>query len=258
MEEQYTITLNDGKMKIIYRFFVFSTLIFLLDSCSQNKFWVAPKFTDVSKIATLKKGMTKEDVSLALGIEAYDSYFMDASSEMLIYNYRLQERRIPVSNSGRYVNMDSAPMDRTVNSEIAQNQGSLYYTEWRRLYVSFQDNKMVSMITEGGMENANSVLILASSIQSIQKNPDLKVVPYKITDDNFVVPLDEKGNYISNNGSVINGSTPNGYIIGGAQVATIPHERNFISGNAEYNVIYNNKRFNKRYGYRTIFKNQRK
>jgi hypothetical protein len=231
--------------------------IALLSSCSQNKFWVAPKFTDVSKISTLKKGMTKEEVASALDVDAYDSYFSDAGSEMLVYNYRLQERRIPVSNSGRYVNMETAPMDKSINSQAGQNQGNLYYTEWRKLYVSYQDNKMVSMITEGGMEKANSVLILASSIQSIKQNPDLKVVPYNVTDQNYVVPLDDKGNYISNGGGAISGNIPGGYILGGAQVATIPHERTFTQGNAEFGVVYNKKRFNKRFGFKATAKGSR-
>ena len=234
------------------------SLTALLSSCSQNKFWVAPKFTDVSKISTLKKGMSKEEVSNALEIEAYDSYFSDGGNEMLVYNYRLQERRIPVSNSGRYVNMDTAPMDKSINSQAGQNQGNLYYTEWRKLYVSYQDNKMVSMITEGGMENANSVMILASSIQSIRQNPDLKVVPYNVTDENYVVPLDDKGNYISNGGTAVSGNLPGGYLIGGAQVATIPHERTFTQGNAEYGIVYNKKRFNKRYGFKAVAKGSRK
>ncbi len=236
----------------------FLGIIILLSSCSQNKFWIAPKFTDVSKISNLKKGMTKEEVSQTLEVEAYDSYFSDAGTEMLVYNYRLQERRVPVSNSGRYVNMETAPMDKTVNSSAGQNQGSLYYTEWRKLYVSYQDNKMTSMITEGGMENANSVLILAASIQSIKQNPDLKVVPYNVTDQNYVVPLDDKGNYISNGSLSVNGTTPGGYLIGGAQVATIPHERTFTQGNAEYGVIYNNKRMNKRFGFKVNGKASRK
>lgn len=231
---------------------------FLFSSCSQNKFWVAPKFTDVSKISTLKKGMTKEEVASALEVDAYDSYFSEAGGEMLVYNYRLQERRISVSNSGRYVNMETAPMDKSINSQAGQNQGNLYYTEWRKLYVSYQDNKMVSMITEGGMENANSVLIMASSIQSIKQNPDLKVIPYNVTDENYVVPLDEKGNYISNGNCSVNGNVPGGYLIGGAQVATIPHERTFTQGNAEYGVVFNNRRYNKRFGYRVSAKGSRK
>lgn len=237
--------------------FLWLLAIALLTSCSQNKFWVAPKFTDVSKISTLKKGMTKEEVASALEVDAYDSYFSDAGSEMLVYNYRLQERRIPVSNSGRYVNMETAPMDKSINSQAGQNQGNLYYTEWRKLYVSYQDNKMVSMITEGGMENANSVLILASSIQSIKQNPDLKVVPYNVTDQNYVVPLDDKGNYISNGGNQVSGNLPSGYLLGGAQVATIPHERTFTQGNAEFGVVYNKKRFNKRYGFKATAKGSR-
>lgn len=237
--------------------FLWLLAIALLTSCSQNKFWVAPKFTDVSKISNLKKGMTKEEVASVLEVDAYDSYFSDAGSEMLVYNYRLQERRIPVSNSGRYVNMETAPMDKSINSQAGQNQGNLYYTEWRKLYVSYQDNKMVSMITEGGMENANSVLILASSIQSIKQNPDLKVVPYNVTDENYVVPLDDKGNYISNGGNQVSGNLPTGYLLGGAQVATIPHERTFTQGNAEFGVVYNKKRFNKRYGFKATAKGSR-
>jgi len=236
--------------QIIY---IFGALV-LLSGCSQNKFWVAPKFTDVNKISTLKKGMTKLEVAQNLGVDAFDAYYNDAGNEMFVYNYRLQERRVPVSNSGRYVNMDTAPLNNTINSETAQNAGTVYYTDWRKLYITYQDDKLVNIITEGGMEDASTVLLLAASVQNLRTNPNVKVIPYKVTDENFVTPLDKNGQYISTSGQGVTGGTPGTtgvfYGVGNAEVAVIPEHRSYTEGEFEHRVEFNNKRKNKRWGFR--------
>lgn len=238
-------------------FLYFFGALILLSGCSQNKFWVAPKFTDVNKIGTLKKGMTKSEVAQSLGVDAFDAFYNDAGNEMFVYNYRLEERRVPVSNSGRYVNMDTAPLDRTVNSESAQNAGTVYYTDWRKLYITYQDDKLVNIITEGGMQDASTVLLLAASVQNLRTNPNVKVIPYQVTDENFVTPLDKNGQYISTSGQTgTTGTTgtpgANGIVYGGghAEVAVIPQHRTYTEGEYEHRVEFNNRRRNKRWGFR--------
>lgn len=184
--------------------------------------------------------MTKLEVAQNLGVDAFDAYYNDAGNEMFVYNYRLQERRVPVSNSGRYVNMDTAPLNNTINSETAQNAGTVYYTDWRKLYITYQDDKLVNIITEGGMEDASTVLLLAASVQNLRTNPNLKVIPYKVTDENFVTPLDKNGQYISNPGLGVTGGTPGTtgvfYGVGNAQVAVIPENRTNKEGEPERRV----------------------
>lgn len=241
--------------------FLFLILV-IFGSCSQNKFWVSPKFTDVQKIEQLQKGMTKAEVAQTLGVDAFDAFYNDGGNEMFVYNYRLQERRVPVNNSGRYVNMDSAPIDKSINSEIAQNVGTVFYTDWKKLYVTYQDNKLVSIITEGGMENASTVLLLAASVQNLRTDPNIKVIPYQVTDENFVTPLDQNGQYITGQVSIpsngLNGQS--GYVYGGgrAEVAVIPEQRSYNEGEFEYGVQYNNRRKNKRYGYKLFGRGKRK
>lgn len=53
----------------------------------------APKYTHVEQVLELKHGMTKTEVSAALGIPPYDLKSKNDSVEILIYKYRVTERR---------------------------------------------------------------------------------------------------------------------------------------------------------------------
>ena len=60
-----------------------------LSSC----FVQSPKYAGVEQVLSLKTGMTKEEVSIALGIPPYDIKSVTDSSSQLIYKYRTTDRR---------------------------------------------------------------------------------------------------------------------------------------------------------------------
>ena len=53
----------------------------------------APKYTHVEQVLALKLGMSKEEVSKALGIPPYDIKSLNDTAEVLIYKYRVTDRK---------------------------------------------------------------------------------------------------------------------------------------------------------------------
>jgi outer membrane protein assembly factor BamE (lipoprotein component of BamABCDE complex) len=157
-------------------------LMIICFSCSNKKFFVAPEFTNVQKISTLSKGMTVSQVNVALGVMPYDAIF-DLDNLLLSYNYRLRKRRIPVTNLNSFVNMYEDPAKNSVNSEAAQTTGSIYYDEWKKLYVKFNEGKLTEFFSDEGLENAsriaiveNRIALLESSIKQSKNNGNVIVV----------------------------------------------------------------------------------
>ncbi len=54
----------------------------------------APKYTMVEQVLTLKEGMSKEEVSNVLGIPPYDFKSASDSGLVLIYKYRVTDRKV--------------------------------------------------------------------------------------------------------------------------------------------------------------------
>lgn len=76
-------------MKTSAYLLLFSCTLFL-SSCIVQ----APKYTKVEQVLMLKNGMTREEVSQALGIPPYDIKSMnDSGSVTLIYKYRVTDRK---------------------------------------------------------------------------------------------------------------------------------------------------------------------
>lgn len=89
--------------------YLFLFLLFL-SSCVVQ----APRYAKVEQVLTLQLGMTKEEVSKTLGISPYDFKSVTDTSEILIYKYRVTDRRtVPflmkptngVSARGKYVDL---------------------------------------------------------------------------------------------------------------------------------------------------------
>ena len=86
---------------------------------------------------------------------------------------------------------------------------------------------MSAMISDSGKNDANAVILQLASVQALQTDPQIKLVPKVITDYNYALPLDGKGGFITNS-TIVTGSGANQTIVGGsAEVAIIPnHETN--------------------------------
>jgi hypothetical protein len=203
----------------------------LFASCSQVK--IMPAFTDVSHIEKLKPGMSKSDVSSALEVSPIDFYYLQDGVDVFVYNYRIAEKLVPTTK--RLSDSFEKLKDSHIDGAGARNAGVLHYTAWRKLYVSYKGDKLIAMISDAGREDANSVLVQLASVQALQSNPQVKIVPHSIAEENFIVPTDEKGDYILSNGVIINGApsnanvTPNvvvpNIVVGPTEVITIPPSR---------------------------------
>lgn len=179
-------------MKNIFSFTILITsFCMLLGSCSNKGFLVAPEFTNIDKIIKLETGMTLEEVNTELRIRPFDAYNLDDNNLTLVYNYRLKERRIPVTNYGVYVNLYDDAVNKSVHSEDAQKNGTVFYTKWKRLFVHFKDGKCAGYITDSGREDANHLALINGSIRLLREDSKLKII------GEHVVPLDENGNFWS-------------------------------------------------------------
>lgn len=68
-------------------------LLLLLTLLATSCIVQAPKYTSINQVLTLKLGMTKEEVSATLGIPPYDFKSLSDSGQVLIYKYRVTDRR---------------------------------------------------------------------------------------------------------------------------------------------------------------------
>lgn len=136
-------------------------LIALLASCASVNYKtskVLPYYTEPAKIVKLKNGMTLTQINSVLGIEPYDVYHMqDDGNTVLVYKYRIKERKIEVTNGEDLTN------------EASQTSGTVYYTEEFKVYILLQDGKLQSLITDAGRRDSKYILIVNNTIQLVSR-----------------------------------------------------------------------------------------
>jgi hypothetical protein len=144
---------------------------FLITSCSQSKFIVAPPFTDVEKISTIETGQSKDDVNKTLGIKPYDLLYLNEGDFLCYYNYRLVGRKVNIDNSIKNRTKGSGA---TLSSNKAQTAGEPFYTEWRKVYINFKDGKVTHYTTDAGLRNSNYIQLVNGTIKLLNKE-DIKL-----------------------------------------------------------------------------------
>lgn len=165
------------KTKQLRLLIVITVFGILFSSCSQSKFVVAPPFTDVEKISKIESGQSVDDVNKKLGIKPYDVLYLKDGGLMCYYNYRLLDRKINIDNSTKNRNSGSGA---TLSSKISQKVGEPFYTEWRRIYVNFQDGKLTNYVTDAGLEDANYIQLVNGTIRLLSKE-DLSMENFYIS-----------------------------------------------------------------------------
>lgn len=129
-------------------------------SCSR---YIAPPFTDVSKVTQIKAGMKVKQVSDVLGIDAYDVFYMqETGSQVLSYNYRLKNRIMYVYNSVNHIEIR-----RQTSDENSQKAGEVFYDKkYRTLYAMFsKDGDLTSYITTSGEDDKGKLVLLNNTIK---------------------------------------------------------------------------------------------
>lgn len=140
------------------RLILFATALFYLSSCSN--IWIAPPYTSSEKIIGLKTSMSISGVNNQLGIPPFDVYHLkEDGSSVLVYNYRLKNRKVNVTS------------DQKMHNEESQTSGKEWYSkESYLLYVLFKDGKMQSAVTDVGRKDSEALMITNNTIQMLSKD----------------------------------------------------------------------------------------
>lgn len=134
--------------------------VFLLSACTR---YIAPPFTDVTKITQLKAGMKVKQVSDILGIDPYDIYYQqETGAQILSFNYRLKNRVMNV-----YQTVNVAEVGRQTSDEDSQKEGEIYYDKnYKTIYVLFSPTgDMTSYITTAGQQDKGKLILLGNTLR---------------------------------------------------------------------------------------------
>lgn len=138
-------------------------------SCSR---YVAPPFTDVSKVTQIKTGMKVKQVADILGIEPYDVFYtQETGAQVLSFNYRLKNRIMYIYNT-----VNHTEVNRQTSDENSQKAGDTYYDKnYRTLYAMFnKEGDLTSYITTSGENDKGKLLVIDNTIKYFdEKNTTL-------------------------------------------------------------------------------------
>ena len=135
----------------------------LFSSCAQ--YWTAPYFTSVEKMIQLKKGMEMDKVNATLGVEPYDLYVVQEEGiSVAKYYYRTKKRRMKLSGGFRQAETQK------LGSEDGQTAGKDWYDkDEKKVFVLFEDGKMLSLLTEKGRADGELLLMVNNNLRYITK-----------------------------------------------------------------------------------------
>lgn len=133
-----------------------------LASCSA--YFVAPPYTSVDKIISLKAGMTIQQANAVLGITPYDVFHIqDEGSSIVTYKYRIADRRQKMTGSQKKIEADK-------HREISQTGGEVWYQkEDHTLFMLMRDGKIRSLLTDNGIKYSKIILFEDNDIRFISK-----------------------------------------------------------------------------------------
>jgi hypothetical protein len=140
-----------------------SLLVVVLSALCSCSRYLAPPFTNVSKIMQIKSGMKVKQVSDILGIEPYDIFYtQETGAQIMSYNYRLAKRIMYNYNTLNYMEVA-----RRTSDENSQTTGDLYYDkDYKTLYAMFnQAGELTSYITTSGEIDKGKLVILGNTLK---------------------------------------------------------------------------------------------
>lgn len=160
-------------IKAIFTFFLIGTVF---TSCT---YYIAPPYTSVNELIKVRKGMTMSKVNEVLGIQPYDIYtIQDDGSTILVYNYRLKDRKMSVSDLN------------TSKTERGQKEGVDWYGDPSRVYILFEDDKVASLISDHGREDAELLMLVNNNLQLISKEDLVNMTFNHNTNDLLIMKND--------------------------------------------------------------------
>lgn len=141
---------------------LFAVIAATLFSCSG--YVIAPSYTNVEKITSLKPGMTLEQVNQTLGNKPYDFYYgEDEGTTVVTYRYRRLNRRKKI---------DAAEFFTWIHTPVSQTDGETWYDDKgiAEIKVRFMEGKFVSLISNEGMKYSYSTVLTDNDIRFIDDN----------------------------------------------------------------------------------------
>lgn len=185
-------------MKSKIKFAVMVLGLTTIVSCSR---YVAPPFTDVSKVSQIKTGMKVKQVSDVLGIDPYDVFYMqETGAQLLSFNYRLKNRIMYVYNTVNHIEVA-----RQTSDENSQKAGEVFYDKkYRTLYAMFnQSGELTSYITTSGEKDKGKLIVIGNTVKFYdEKNTNLLDSTYNKATNPFYnnkpirIDVNQDGNFM--------------------------------------------------------------
>ncbi len=144
---------------------VLTVIVISLSSCSVSRY-IAPPFTDVSKILRLKSGMSMNQVTDILKIPPYDVvHVYETGNQIMVYNYRVKDRTAPVP---------TRLGERAVHGEDLQTTGETRYNNnYKELFLLFKHDTLASVFGERTFLEGTYLERINQSVVSGVKNDEL-------------------------------------------------------------------------------------
>lgn len=147
-------------MKNKLKLAILAVVLFTAFSCSR---YIAPPFTDVSKITQVKTGMKIKQVSDILGIDPYDIFYMqETGAQVVSFNYRLKNRIMY-----NYNTVNKMEVNRQTTNEESQKAGEVYYDKkYRTFYVMLNpQGEVSSFITTSGIADEGKLIVVGNTVK---------------------------------------------------------------------------------------------
>lgn len=132
-----------------------AVLSLLITSCStsyETSSVPVQEFTTTEDIYSLNKGMSVSDVISKLGVDPYDiTYNLTNNTKTLVWNYKSPHREIKNKK----------------NDKSSLTSGSeRYIKDFKELYVSFSNDKLIRFYTSEGQERSEELFIIQHTLEN--------------------------------------------------------------------------------------------
>jgi hypothetical protein len=142
-------------MKNIKKIIYFFSLLLIVSSCSDRI--TIPQYVTVEKINSLQNGMSKTVVANKMGVAPFDAYHaLESGCELYSYKYVLKDQKIRPEDSDR-------------RAGLKGNQD--YFAHPKNVYVYFENNKLVDIITDLGLEYGTDLDAFGNTLESSCDGP---------------------------------------------------------------------------------------
>jgi len=140
------------KMKTTIYIAVLSLLITSCSTSYETSSVPVQEFTTTEDIYSLNKGMSVSDVISKLGVDPYDiTYNLTNNTKTLVWNYKSPHREIK---------------DKKNDKSSLTSGSERYIKDFKELYVSFSNDKLIRFYTSEGQERSEELFIIQHTLEN--------------------------------------------------------------------------------------------